>query len=76
MVPESDVLVSKGNIMNKTEVCMFCRYRRTRGAAAASCCAGQEALRSTAEAERPSQGLARAMPERLRSPAPRPPLSR
>ena len=64
--------------MDKTEVCMFCRYRRIRGAAdgAGACCPAEEVLRSGPEADgRPVQGRARAMPERLRSPAPpQPPL--
>jgi hypothetical protein len=64
--------------MNKTEVCMFCRYRRTRAAADGSgaCCAAEEVLGTGPEAgDRPVQGRARAMPERLRSPKrPQPPL--
>jgi len=57
--------------MNKTEVCMFCRYRRTRAGAdgLGACCPGEEVLRPRPEEnERPVQGRARAMPERLRSP--------
>jgi hypothetical protein len=61
--------------MNKTEVCMFCRYRRTRAGTggAGACCPAEEVLNTGPQAgERPVQGRARAMPERLRTPA-RPP---
>jgi hypothetical protein len=57
--------------MNKTEVCMFCRYRRTRAGADGSgaCCPAEEVMGARPDAaERPTQGRARAMPERLRSP--------
>jgi hypothetical protein len=47
---------------------MFCRYRRSRGAAAEACCAGAELSRPKKDAAEPApQGLARAMPERLRN---------
>jgi hypothetical protein len=54
--------------MQKTQVCMFCRYRRTLAPSqgSASCCAGEAAPAKTTEAR---QGPARAMPDRLRSPA-------
>jgi hypothetical protein len=54
--------------MQKTQVCMFCRYRKTLtpSQGPASCCAGDTAPAKKTEAE---QRPARAMPDRLRSPA-------
>jgi hypothetical protein len=52
---------------------MFCRYRRTRAGAdgAGACCPAEEVLHTGPEADgRPVQGRARAIPERLRAPAP------
>jgi hypothetical protein len=61
--------------MQKTQVCMFCRYRRTLSPShgPASCCAGE-----AAPAEKADTDLhpARAMPDRLRSPAPQRPAHR
>jgi hypothetical protein len=59
--------------MNKPHVCMFCRYRKSRARDLEACCAGAEVLRSSPDAaDRPQQGMARGMPERLRHPAPMP----
>jgi hypothetical protein len=55
--------------MQKTQVCMFCRYRRTISPAngPASCCAGGDTpVKKTDTDQRP----ARAMPDRLRATAP------
>jgi hypothetical protein len=54
--------------MEKPQICMFCRYRRRRGVAAEACCAGAELSRPEKNAAGPAaQGMARAMPDRLRS---------
>jgi hypothetical protein len=55
--------------MQKTQVCMFCRYRKTRHARdPESCCAGEEvAARDKTEAADPQQGRRAPMPERLRA---------
>jgi hypothetical protein len=55
--------------MQKTQVCMFCRYRRTLSPSQgpASCCAGGATPPEKLDA---AQHPARAMPDRLRSPAP------
>jgi hypothetical protein len=59
--------------MSKPQVCMFCRYKKSRARDAAACCAGAEVLRTQADArEAAPQVLARGMPERLRHPAPKP----
>jgi hypothetical protein len=59
--------------MTKAQVCMFCRYRKSRARDAAACCAAQEVLGSKPQAAAGTvQGAARAMPERLRQPPPRP----
>jgi hypothetical protein len=68
----SNFLFRKGIPMNKTEVCMFCRYRRSRANGPAACCAAQEVMASRAEtADAHAHGAARAIPERLRQPASR-----
>jgi hypothetical protein len=55
---------------------MFCRYKKSRAADAAACCAGAEVLREqTGTREAAPQVLARGMPERLRHPAPKPYLA-
>ena len=55
--------------MNKPQVCMFCRYRRSRALDVEACCAAAELARPAVQADaRPAQGLARALPERLRAP--------
>ncbi|CAH0183486.1 hypothetical protein SRABI118_01306 [Massilia sp. Bi118] len=54
--------------MNQPQVCMFCRYRRSRGAGQEACCPGEELSRQTKDAARTPQGMGRAIPERLRSP--------
>ena len=54
--------------MDKPQVCMFCRYRRRRGAAVEACCAAAELSQPKKDAGEPAaQGLARAMPDRLRN---------
>ena len=54
--------------MNQPQLCMFCRYRKRRGAALEACCAGEELSRSMKDtAGQPPQGMGRAIPERLRS---------
>jgi hypothetical protein len=56
--------------MNKPQVCMFCRYRKSRARDLEACCAGADVLSSQTEAgDRPQQGKAQGMPERLRHPA-------
>jgi hypothetical protein len=64
--------------MSKPQVCMFCRYKKSRARDAEACCAGAEVLRTQADArEGAAPLLARGMPERLRHPAPKPfPASR
>jgi len=55
--------------MQKTQVCMFCRYRRTATPpnGPASCCAGEDTAVKKAEAgQRPPSAMA----ERLRATAP------
>jgi len=56
--------------MQKTQVCMFCRYRRTLSdvAGAGPCCAGPEMPRTKALDEQMAPRPARALPQRLRSP--------
>lgn len=55
--------------MQKTQVCMFCRYRKTLSPShgPASCCAGEAAPKKKTEAD---QQPARAMPDRPRAPTP------
>jgi hypothetical protein len=56
--------------MNKPQVCMFCRYRKRRALDVEACCAAAELSRPAKETEdRPLQGMARAIPDRLRAPA-------
>jgi hypothetical protein len=58
--------------MSKPQVCMFCRYKKSRARDLAACCAGAEVLRAGAGThEGAPQALARGMPERLRHPAPK-----
>ncbi|MCS0590164.1 hypothetical protein ACFQ09_21090 [Massilia norwichensis] len=55
--------------MNKPQVCMFCRYRKSRALDAEACCAAAELARPAKEGvDHPMQGMARGMPERLRAP--------
>jgi hypothetical protein len=59
--------------MSKPQVCMFCRYKKSRARDLAACCAGAEVLCTRAEShENAPRLLARGMPERLRHPAPKP----
>jgi hypothetical protein len=57
--------------MQKTQVCMFCRYRQTLSPShgPASCCAGEAGPAEKMDADRQA---ARPTPDRLRAPAPRP----
>lgn len=54
--------------MQKTQVCMFCRYRQTLSPShgPASCCAGAPAPTDNTEAD---QRAARPSPDRMRAPA-------
>jgi hypothetical protein len=59
--------------MSKPQVCMFCRYKKSRARDLGACCAGAEATRAQAAShEGAPQVPARAVPERLRYPAPKP----
>jgi hypothetical protein len=59
--------------MSNPQVCMFCRYKKSRARDAAACCAGAEVLQAQADRHDGAPPLqARGMPERLRHPPPKP----
>jgi hypothetical protein len=58
--------------MDNAQICMFCRYRKTRARDAAACCAAQEVLAShkPAAARSTAPGLQRPAPAPSRFPRP------
>jgi len=55
--------------MSKPQVCMFCRYRRSRALELEACCAASELAQPAKDAgDLPMQGAGRGIPNRLRAP--------